>query len=135
MSRTQRLFLFVLGGDTINELAVDRLLNYIDAYLFAPEISWDSYQFEERSYERWAAFELLERMMDHPLEDPETLVEEFVFMVDLYSRLHKDSKTSFIFTTAKETAEDILCEIKKGERNVGKVEYGKNDKKRPSCGW
>lgn len=99
---------FCFGGGSINELAAAKLVGFIEEHLFAPEASWDQHQFEKRSYQRWAAFELLERIMDHPLEEPEMLVEEFIITAGFYSGMNADSKTGFLFETAKETAEDIL---------------------------
>jgi len=107
----------VIGGDCINEAAAMAIMRYIEEYLFEPKASWCKHEFEKRSYSWWAANEILEGVMDHPMSPADTIIEEFIFKMSLYSCVAEDSKVSFIFSIAQDTAEDILAYLK-GENVV-----------------
>lgn len=100
-----------------NELAVKSIITYMEECLFEPKTSWFKHEFEKRSYSRWAANEILEGVMDHPMSPADTIIEEFIFKMSLYSCVAEDSKASFIFSIAQDTAEDILAYLK-GENVV-----------------
>lgn len=89
------------------EAAVSIILEYIKEHLSIE--SSHNQNFDIRSYERWAAFEICERIMDHPFTDPITTIEDFYLEIIPYG--FNDSyneSNNFIFQIAVETAEKIL---------------------------
>lgn len=93
----------------MNEIEVIIVQHYINEYLFEPTSSWPKESFEERSHARWAAFEIMHRLMDFPFDSPDMIVEAFILELTMYLYLAKDEKTTKLFSVAKDTAEDILC--------------------------
>ena len=91
-----------------NELAVKSIMNYMQDSLFEPQACWSKYYFEHRAYSQWAASEILELVMDHPLTPPDEVVYEFILKMVIYSEVTESKEKSFIFSTARDTAEDIL---------------------------
>ena len=55
----------------MNEVAICKIMSYIENNLFEPGYLWDKHIFKERSYSRWAAYEILERIMDNPFSSPD----------------------------------------------------------------
>lgn len=98
----------------MNESAVLAVLRYVDRYLFAPAWPWPTHHFYERSYARWAADEIIGRLMDHPFSYPEDVVEIFAIEMACFSRTKEDPGQNEIFRIAHETAISIL-EYLKGE--------------------
>lgn len=49
------------------DTAVSIIQQYIDEHLFSPSFSWDKYEFKKRSYQQWAAYEICNSILDHPL--------------------------------------------------------------------
>ena len=92
----------------MNDAAIQTILKYIETSLFEPKYTWSTVYFEERSYARWAATEILESIMDHPLRSADEIIEEFIFKMMIYSAWTDDSDICFRFSVAKETAENIL---------------------------
>lgn len=95
----------------MNEVAVEIIQEYIQENLFKPALSWDSCEFEKRSYSHWAANEILNRVMDHPMDDPLDVVENFIFEMAMYARYGENEHRGFIFHTAAETAIEIALLI------------------------
>ena len=91
----------------MNEIAIDIVLDYIDHELFEPDYKWPDHIFEHRTYSRWAAYEILERIMDHPYDNPDILIEQFWFEICSVLNDDLDSKKEEMFSIAKETIEDI----------------------------
>lgn len=84
-------------------------MDHIHKHLFSPALSWDKYEFKKRSYEQWAALEMIERIMDHPFDPPIDTIESFMF--EMYCNAYvsgDDEQRTFIFRTAVETAEEII---------------------------
>lgn len=92
----------------MKEQAVLAIQEYIDLYLFEPKITWPELEFTRRSYSRWAANEILERIKkDEYGRNPLDIIEEFMNEMDQYSELNNDHSVYSIFIVAKEEAEDI----------------------------
>ena len=91
-----------------NESAVQAIINYTEESLFEPEASWPEYEFKQRSYSRWSAYEVLARVMDHPLTPPEVIIGEFIIKMVVCSYATGDKNKIFMFSVAQETAEAIL---------------------------
>ena len=90
----------------------ERAISAIEDYmfdLFEPGRNWPKYEFNKRSYERWAAKEILKRIQQHPEIPAINLVEEYVLMTDEFSGIEHDERNdSFIFSVAHDMAENIL---------------------------
>ena len=89
--------------------AAEKLMRYIDEYYVEPPLFWHKELFEEMSYSRWAAFEILRLIMDNPFEPPDEVVEKFLLKVALYAQVAKEPIQQRIFSIAEDTAEDILA--------------------------
>ena len=92
----------------MNEPALAVILEYIEECLFEPKANWPRFFFDERSYSRWAAFEIVNDIMKNPLVSPTATIERFMIMMDMKSCVAEDTKASRIFSIARDTAEDIL---------------------------
>lgn len=91
-----------------SEVAVSIIQEYIDRHLFSPSFSWPKAEFEKRSYEQWAAYEIISRIMDRPFDMPICVIENFMFEMAMYACYGEDEHRSFIFQTAVETAEELI---------------------------
>ena len=92
----------------MNEAAAAVIVDYIEDALFEPAKNWPDTWFIQRSYERWAAGEILTRVLDNPTMPAIPIIESFMIQMLIFSSKTKDTKGPNIFTIAKETAEDIL---------------------------
>lgn len=92
----------------MNDREISVLMDFIDEHLFEPESHWPKCFFDKRSYSRWAAYEMVERLMDHPFDSPDLIIEEFMLKMAYFSCQSKDVHKNLIFTTARDTAEDVL---------------------------
>lgn len=101
-------FLFV-GENPMNDVVVTTVMQYINEHLFEPRINWSKVEFRRRTYSRWAAYEIIELLMNHPFDDSELVVEDFI--LKMFYCLHVaegNNKSDFVFLSAIEVAEDIL---------------------------
>lgn len=90
------------------DAAVTIITEFIREHYFSPSFAWPKYEFQKRSYQQWAAYEIINRIMDHPFETPITVIEEFMFEMAMYACYGEDEQRSFIFQYAVETAEEII---------------------------
>ena len=67
--------------------------------------SWRKGYFEQHSYSQWAIQELIRRVRIKKKTPPIIVIEDFIREMDGYSCRH--SSSSFMFSIAKDTAEDI----------------------------
>ena len=82
------------------------LQGYITEHLFEPGSNWPKFYFDERSYSRWAANEIIERVKEHKTTPPIVIIEEFILELDNYSCINP--KNEELFSFARDAAEDIL---------------------------
>ena len=92
--------------EMVNTMQV--IVDYMNEYLTEPGKHWPKYWFEQRVYSRWAANEILERIMEHPSTPPDEVVFDFMHEMSIYASTVNNKEKRFLFLTAKETAEDIL---------------------------
>lgn len=92
----------------MNEVAIQEIMNYVEENLFEPQKNWPKDIFEERAYSRWAAFELIDRIMDHPLDPPDMIIENFIFEMIKLSHNTENREKCRIFSIASDVAEDII---------------------------
>ena len=89
----------------MNDEAVAIIFKYLEEYLFEPMKDWPKEEIERRSYERWAAYEIVESLMDHPFTTADIVIDEFIFKMIFFAHLAKERKQQFIF--AIDVAETI----------------------------
>lgn len=66
----------------------------------------DKRYFQYISYSKWTANELLNMVRNQKDIPPTIIVEDFIKKLDRYSC--QDSNTSYMFSVAKDTAENVL---------------------------
>lgn len=90
------------------EVAAEIVQDYIYQWLFEPNYRWPKIEFNRRTYERWAAMEILNRIKSESNgKTVAEIIEEFRVQMDAYSTYDSNRDREFIFVTARETAEDI----------------------------
>lgn len=90
----------------MNNDAIAMVLRYMDECLFEPCRHWSRYDFDKRSYSRWAANEIVELLMADPFTSADRIMDEFIIKMCYFAHLAKENNQRFIF--AIDTAEDIL---------------------------
>lgn len=93
----------------MNEIAIETVRQYAEENLFEPNIRWPAEIFEERSYSRWAADEIIRRLSDRPFDPADIVVEGFLIEMAMYACLDEAAGRNKGFQIAMNTAEDILC--------------------------
>lgn len=89
-------------------MAVEFIQEYIDQWLFEPNYRWPRLEFNRRSYERWAAYEILNRIRAETAgRKVVDIIEEFRLEMDAYTEVNYDRDRAFIFEVARDTAEEI----------------------------
>ena len=86
--------------------AIAAIRTYVDNLMSEPLVLWPHRYFEQQSYSRWAANEILSYVLHHLGMSPITAVEEFANLMDEYSC--KNQFSSFGFSVAHDVAMDIL---------------------------
>lgn len=81
---------------------------YLEQYLFEPQISWPKCEFDVRSYSRWAAKEILRRLKERPETGVINIIQGFMDELDYYTDLSEHWTSAKIFRIARETSEDLL---------------------------
>ena len=101
--------------------AVSVILKYTDEHLPLPTYPRsDKLSFETRSYSRWAADEIQERIMAEELKLPYhisgteqrvpiEIVREYIEELYTAWEATEDKKREYMYSVAMETAEEILC--------------------------
>lgn len=113
-----------------NDMAVQALLDYLNES-DEPETFWPRQHFEESCFSKWAAWELIEAIMDHPLKDPEDVIEEFAMKMLVYGLMWpKHSEQGMIFKTASDFAFECL-ELFREENSNDKTNHYRGTEKRP----
>lgn len=90
-----------------SELAISIIQEYIEQHLFSPSFSWPKDEFKKRSYSQWAAYEIINRIMDRPFDMSICIIENFICETAMYACYGEDEHRSLIFQTAVETAEEL----------------------------
>lgn len=108
------------------EQAIFTIQNYINAYLPELDTPYPKYKFNTRSYARWAANEIIDRLI---LEDSKLpphisgkepasvieMIEEFIRELEYYFSISDDVDRQEMFNIAENTAKYILHLFLKGE--------------------
>lgn len=103
----------------MDETAVLTIQKYIDDYLLEPRSNGPRRYLDQRSYSRWAAYEIQNRIIDEvsrlpphitgrDLVSPIDVILEFISDMDYYHSLSDNKQSNLIFSIAIETAKNIL---------------------------
>ena len=92
----------------MDDEAIATIIKYINEKLPEPDIKWTKEAFDTRTTERWAAFEIIERLMDRPFDMPDMVVYDYMIKMSVYSYYHDNTERKYIFRVASNTAEKIL---------------------------
>lgn len=92
----------------MNEVEVITVMNYIDDQLFEPKINWPREEFSRRSYSRWAAYEILELVLNRPFNSATELIEDFIIEMWYFLYIAPNEKSGYKFLIAMDVAENIL---------------------------
>lgn len=106
-SPKQGLFSFFRGENMTNDAAMKALLDYLEKSDSSMDF-WTCCRFEERCFSRWAACEIIEAIMNHPMVEPENVIEEFLIKMILYSSISTNIGEKKIFSTAAHFADKCL---------------------------
>lgn len=71
-----------------------------------PRCNWKKSCFEQLSYSRWAANEVLKYVKKHRNRPTIDVLKEFIAKMDIYATFNED--TTITFLIAKDVASDIL---------------------------
>lgn len=85
---------------------LETLERYVDENLFMPSPRWPTYEFDVRCYERWAANEVIYKIM-HETEDPIVIMQDFYKQVKKCMFEADSPEVRLIFSTAVETIEEL----------------------------
>lgn len=86
----------------MNETVAQALLDYLNED--GPQVTWPEYEFEDVCYSRWAAVELVNALLDHPLDSPDLTIRNFADKMSRFSCVKEDTVAERIFLTAAEFA-------------------------------
>ena len=92
----------------MNEMAISIVMDYLETDLAIRQGLWPAEEFEELSCSRWAAYEILNLLMDHPEKQPMNVIENFYMKMLIFSKFTKSLKQGTLFSCAAETANQIL---------------------------
>jgi hypothetical protein len=106
----------------MNEREILRVLDYMGENLPEPnraECGTEPIcQRPRLSYSRWAADEILNRLLDRPFTQAAETVEEFIVKMAYFLCVAGEAGTAAIFSAAKDTAEEILEAIRDTDRKI-----------------
>ena len=88
----------------MNDRAVYTLIRFLDEYSEPPGLDWPQEESEEVTFSRWAAEELLNLVMDHPMTPAEDTIEEFIIKMETATK----RDCGRIFSIAAQTAREFL---------------------------
>lgn len=95
-----------------NESAISMLIQYIGDNYFEPRKNWPPDIFEEHIYERAAANEILQLLLDNPEDLPSWIVQQYYDKVSYYWAISGEgSRQEMIFSIAILVADDILHNV------------------------
>lgn len=93
----------------MNQLEITMILEYIEEHLPELENTFDKDKFKDRSYSRWVAYEIVQRLSDFPFDPPEVIIENFIIELLGYSHTCTNDQADEMFKTMISAADDILC--------------------------
>lgn len=92
-----------------NRIAIQTIEDYIKRLERQFKEHWVTSEFEQQSYSKWVANDILGHLKKECSIPPLQLLEEYREKMDEYSCYN--SKNSIMFSTLKDTVEDIIDEL------------------------
>lgn len=96
------------------EMELRILISYMQDCLSTPAPNWSDRYFADFCYQRWAANEILERMLQRPFQEPIDIAEDFILEMMYYRNLARTLTAQRLFEAAIRTAEDVRKLFQKG---------------------
>lgn len=90
----------LLEGYWMNEVVVQALSEYIYE-TGEPEAFWPEHWFVEVSTSRWIAGELIDAILDHPMDSAEDIMEELAIKMTAFHAASDGTKAERIFSIAE----------------------------------
>ena len=87
--------------------ALTIILNFINEGLPPPSQTSDKSELKKNAYQRWVCYEICDRLMDKPLDDPIRTISSFIFEMRSYIGV-EDRETNLIFQSAIEVGREII---------------------------
>lgn len=91
----------------MNETAIGALFDYL-AKEPEPQVEWPESEFEQSTYSRWAAGELIDMLTDHPLEPAEDVVFDFIMKMTACMVISGEKPAGIPFSIAADFAYNCL---------------------------
>ena len=91
----------------MNDIAIDTIMRFRNERLISPNEDMPRESYFKASYSIWAVYELLERVMDHPLTSADDIINEFALKMELFARVTDDEEAKLKFRVASDVAEEI----------------------------
>lgn len=96
---------------------LSQICMYVDEYLFPPGRNWGSIYFQEQSYSRWAANQVIDAISFNNGEPAIQILNEYLNYYQEAARETEDKDKRFIFEAAADTVADILIKLEKENNN------------------
>ena len=90
----------LLEGYWMNEVVVQALSEYLYE-TGEPEAFWPEHWFVEVSTSRWIAGELIDAILDHPMDSAEDIMEELAIKMTAFHAASDGTKAERIFSIAE----------------------------------
>ena len=95
----------------MNELAILKVIKYLEEDVYLPKAHWDKRRFKQQSYARAALNDILKRLIDKPGHDPHSIVEEYLIETVIFSSMAKTDDAMLMFEIANHMGEDVFAII------------------------
>lgn len=92
---------------------LSKIMLYFNDYLFAPQHGWQTKYALERSYERWAAGFIIDKILENRDMPGTVVIKNVILYFETAAHTTTAREQRYLFTTAAETANDILNTIEK----------------------
>lgn len=90
----------------MNEIAIQALLDYLEED--GPDVTWPDDEFEQVSYSRWAAGELVNAILDRPMVPIEDTIFQFVLKMHACEVMAHEKPSGTPFSIAADFAYSCL---------------------------
>lgn len=87
--------------------ALTVILNFVNNKLPIPSQSWDREELKKNSFHRWACYEVCNRLMDKPLDNPICTISDFISEMRSYAE-KEDQRANMIFQCAIEVGQEMI---------------------------
>jgi hypothetical protein len=107
-SPEQGLFSFANERRKMNDDVIKEIIKYSENTIPKPHFKDKKYDADKKSYSRWAAEEAIGRLLDHPFDDPESVLTKLLFDTLYYSSIGENKQQDEMFRIAYITLYEIL---------------------------